>query len=61
MEIIKNERFVQMANVMELELLESGVSKLDRQWHSEEVCSPYSRIYYVISGEGTIRIPGGEG
>ena len=61
MKIIKNERFVQMANVMELELLESGVSKLDRQWHSEEVCSPYSRIYYVISGEGTIRIPAGEG
>ena len=56
MSIIYNHGLEQLANTLKIELLESGISDLDRHWHKEDVCSPYSRLYYVISGTGYLRI-----
>jgi len=56
MSIIYNHGLEQLANTLKIELLESGISDLDSHWHKEDVCSPYSRLYYVISGTGYLRI-----
>ena len=31
---------------------------MDRTWHSEQVCSPFSRLYLVRRGEGLLRVGG---
>ncbi len=41
-------------NHMELELLDSGYALLDTSWNQRGVCSPFSRLYYVLSGEGVL-------
>lgn len=41
-------------NHMELELLDSGYAQLDTRWTQRGVCSPYSRLYYILSGEGVL-------
>ena len=51
-----NHRLEQLANTLNIELLEAGISDLNAHWHKEDVCSPYSRLYYVISGTGYLRI-----
>lgn len=57
MQIIHNDRFTMVANTIRIELLEAGLAYLDSKWGQDRVCSPYSRLYYVISGEGKLRIP----
>ena len=51
-----NHPLEQLANTLNIELLEAGISDLSAHWHKEDVCSPYSRLYYVISGAGYLRI-----
>lgn len=41
-------------NMLELSVSDSGYAVLDTSWHSEDVCSPYSRLYLVESGEGKL-------
>lgn len=59
MDIQRNGRFAELWGKVKIELLESGVAHLGTEWHNEDVCSPYSRLYYVISGSGIIRLPKG--
>ena len=58
MNIQYNEAFMRTANTIKIEVLESGLADLGRDWGMEDVCSPYSRLYYVISGEGFLCIHG---
>jgi len=51
-----NERFIKMANTIKIEVLDAGFSELDRSWRSRDASSPYSRLYYVISGKGCLRL-----
>ena len=58
--ILYNDRFKKMANTVKIEVLEAGFSELDRNWRSRDASSPYSRLYYVISGKGYLRLRGKE-
>ena len=39
---------------------ESGYVNTDATWHSRNVCSPFSRLYYVDGGLALLRTPSGE-
>ena len=58
MAIWKNENTQSGLNVLELSVSDSGYATLDTDWHSENVCSPYSRLYLVESGEGLLEANG---
>lgn len=55
MEHFDNISLMQMMNKAEPEISESGLVKLDSQWDSYGLCSPFSRMYYVLEGEGYLR------
>lgn len=48
--------FGRVVNTVRIEVMETGLADLGKDWRSEDVCSPYSRLYYVISGRGYLRI-----
>ena len=45
-------------NHLEIRLGDHGYVQVDRTWHSEQVCSPFSRLYLVRRGEGLLRVGG---
>ncbi len=53
-DIKRNSALVYLFNHMEIELLDNGYAVLDTRWEQKGVCSPYSRLYYVLSGEGVL-------
>ena len=59
MHIQYNESFYRMANTVKIEVMEAGLANLGKDWRNEDVCSPYSRLYYVISGAGYLRLRSG--
>lgn len=61
MNIQYNESFQWIANTVKIEVMEAGLADLGREWRCEDMCSPYSRLYYVISGEGCLRLRDTEG
>ena len=54
MDLRRNENAQTGLNMLELSVSDSGYAILDTSWHSENVCSPYSRVYLVESGEGIL-------
>lgn len=60
MDIQRNSLFPDLWDKVKIELLEAGMARLGTEWRARDVCSPYSRLYYVISGNGTVRLPGEE-
>lgn len=50
----RNENTQTGLNMLELSVSDSAYASLDESWHSENVCSPYSRLYLVESGEGIL-------
>ena len=61
MHVQYNESFYRIANTVKIEVMEAGLADLGQDWRGEDMCSPYSRLYYVISGAGYLRLRGGEG
>ncbi len=53
---IHNIQFIKIINSINIEVLAAGFAELDRSWNSQDVCSPYSRLYYVYSGKGNLRL-----
>lgn len=45
---------------LRLRMFENGYARLNSTWNMRDVCSPYTRIYYVYDGEGWICTPSGE-
>ncbi len=39
---------------LDVELLDGGYACLDCNWRERDVRSPYSRLYYILSGEGIL-------
>ena len=60
MSVRYNGFFGRIANTVRIEVMEAGLADLGKDWRSEDVCSPYSRLYYVISGMGYLRTRDGE-
>jgi len=54
MDIQKNGQLIEYINNMQLTIVDSGYATTGNEWYSEHVCSPYSRLYYIESGEGRI-------
>ncbi len=48
--VYTNDLLISRMNDYDLFFGESGYVHTDDTWHSEKVCSPYSRIYFVESG-----------
>lgn len=56
MEIIKNAKLEQLMRHFSLEVVESGFASVGTDWSCRDTCAPFSRIYYILEGEGEIRI-----
>lgn len=37
-----------------LDIAYAGLAQLGREWRKEDVCSPFSRLYYTLRGEGSL-------
>lgn len=59
MECFYNKAFSSSVNKLEIEILDSAYVHGDSEWKLAGICSPYSRIYYIESGEAKI-LAGGE-
>lgn len=55
-----NQKPVKLWKKLSLEVADSGFAKADTSWNMKNVCSPYSRIYYIPEGEGTVILQGRE-
>lgn len=51
-----NRAFEVTSNSVKIEVFESGYASLGKEWKFEDMCSPFSRLYYVISGSGYLRL-----
>ena len=58
MDLHRNENAQTGLNMLDLSVSDSGYAVLDTSWHNENVCSPYSRLYLVESGEGCLETQG---
>lgn len=56
MRVQRNIGFSKAMNTIKISLYETGFADLDSEWKQQDVCSPYSRLYYVFSGKGYLRI-----
>lgn len=45
---------------LRLRMFDDGYARLDSTWNMRDVCSPYTRLYYVYDGEGWVNSPSGE-
>ena len=51
----ENKELADGMNHLEIRLGDHGYVQVDRTWHSEQVCSPFSRLYLVRRGEAARR------
>lgn len=58
MECFFNKAFSSSVNKLDLEILDSAYVHGDSNWYVAGVCSPYSRIYFMESGEATVTAGG---
>ncbi len=54
----ENKELADGMNHLEIRLGDHGYVQVDLTWHSEQVCSPFSRLYLVRRGEGLLRVGG---
>lgn len=52
MSILNNSQVVNCANMLHLTVSDSGYAQVGPEWNRWDVCSPYTRIYYVHRGCG---------
>lgn len=52
MNINKNTQVAKLFNDLSITIADNGYAKLSTDWHAENVCSPFSRIYFILNGEG---------
>lgn len=53
-EISRNPSLAYLVGHLDLEVLDSGYAMLDSRWAQRNVSSPFSRLYYTLSGEGVL-------
>ena len=56
MEIYENRRAFRIWKDFELNILYSGLADTGPEWQAEHVRSPFSRLYFILEGEGLARI-----
>ena len=55
MEISENQNALQIWKNFELNIIYAGFARTGREWEAENVCSPLSRLYFILKGEGLVR------
>ena len=58
MEVEPFHRGILLSNCVNLQLCNAGFVQADPQWNFPGVCSPFSRLYLPLSGEGLVSIRG---
>lgn len=59
MKIFENKSLLQLAGSVDIEIIEGGFAQLGPEWNMQNACSPYTRLYYVESGRGSLKLSGG--
>ena len=54
MEFFKSQFFSEIFNSCELTVEDSGYVELGTWWQAKNVCSPFTRLYYIEDGEGEL-------
>lgn len=52
MKIARRRTFNQVVDSLRIEIADSGIALLGTDWQYTDMCSPYSRLYYISGGEG---------
>lgn len=60
MKILRNSFFEGRVNTLGLKILGGGYVYADSEWLGKDVCSPFSRLYFVTRGEARISAAGRE-
>ncbi len=55
MNIEKNKLLTKIFNDLKIRIADNGYAELSTEWNAQNVCSPFSRIYYIVKGEGFIK------
>lgn len=58
MQLEHNERFHSLWTSLGMKIRYGGFARMGREWQTENVCSPFSRIYYIPAGEGEAFVGG---
>lgn len=56
MDITYNKEHLRLWKTYELTIPYAGFAKLGREWQAPQTCSPFSRLYYIQKGAGTVLI-----
>ena len=54
MRIEKNMELDYLASTVHIQIVDSGCAYLDERWSGKNIRSPFSRLYYILGGSGTI-------
>ena len=57
---LTNPRFLTLWKSLRLEVADSGLAQVDTTWNMVNVCSPYSRLYFISHGGGILTLRGRE-
>ena len=57
---LTNSRFLTLWKSLRLEVADSGLAQVDTTWNMVNVCSPYSRLYFISHGGGILTLRGRE-
>ena len=52
MELSENKKMLQTWKTFELNVIYAGFAETGPEWQAENVCSPFSRLYFILRGEG---------
>lgn len=56
MDIAYNKEHQRLWKTYHMEIPYSGLAKLGQEWKQSNGCSPFSRLYYIIQGEGYLML-----
>lgn len=59
MNILRSEALGNGRDSLHIDISDSGLATVGQEWQYKGMCSPFSRLYYILGGEGRIRLPSG--
>ena len=59
MNITYNKEHQRLWKTYHMEIPYAGLAELGREWSQEKGCSPFSRLYYIVQGEGYLTLDNG--
>ena len=54
MRISENQKALQVWKTFELNIIYAGRAETGPEWRADNVCSPFSRLYFILKGEGLV-------